>query len=197
MPSDPAEISRDISFQRRMFDLSCGDRMTEIEAVFGFSLDELPTIDRGEVDKHPVDFAQPLSFRLKDGREISLTELHQYQTYAGYLEGLPHPYVAFRQALDVAKEKFPWYDAKPISLPPVRYAGIYVNENFRSAWTTVPLVCSIACFTSLLPARDVTQTQSDALVIWFQDRFGLELDQRTLDQIRELDWKANAMDWSY
>ena len=197
MPLNATKNSEDLAFQRRMFDLSCGDRVEEIEQIFRFSLDDLPAIDRGVVDKHPLDFAQELSFRLGDGRDISLTELHQYRTYEGYLEGMPHPYMAFRQALDVARAKFPWYDAKPITLPPVKYVGNYANGDFRSSWMTVPLVCSIACLSSDTPAKDSTKTNSDAVVIWFQDRFGLDLDERTIAQFQAMNWNDGAMDWSY
>lgn len=191
------EQAGDIAFQKRMFDVSCGDRIEEIEKVFRFSLDELPTIDRGVVTRHPVDFGHELTFQLNDGREILLTGLHQYRSYGGYLEGMPHPYIAFRQALDTARAKFSWEDATPIVLPPVKYVGTYVQDDFRSDWMTVPLVCCIACFSSNLPAKDSTRTNSDALVIWFQDRFGLDLDARTLAQLQAMDWNAGAMDWDY
>ncbi len=197
MPSNGTKNSEDIAFQRRMFDLSCGDRVEEIEQIFRFSLDDLPAIDRGVVDKHPLDFAQKLSFRLGDGREILLTELYQYRTYEGYLEGVPHPYIAFKQALDVARSKYDWNDTDPIVLPPIKYVGTYVNNDFRSDWVTVPLICSIACFSSNSPAKDSTKTNSDAVVIWFQDRFGLDLDERTVGQLQAMNWNAGAVDWSY
>ena len=187
----------DIAFQRQMFDLSCGDRVEEIERIFSFSLDALSTINRGVITKHPVDFLHELKFKLSDGREILLTEFYQYRTYEGYLEGMPHPYIAFKQALDVARSKFDWNDTDPIVLPPIKYVGTYVNNDFRSYWVTVPLVCSIACFSSDTPAKDSTETNSSAVVIWFQDCFGLDLDERTIAQFQAMNWNDGAMDWSY
>ena len=187
----------DLAFQRKMFEISCGDHVDEIESIFRFSLDSLPTIDRGEITKHPLDFGQELRFELNDGREICLRELYQYRTYEGYLVGLPHPYLAFKQAIDVSRRKFKGLDATPIVLPPVLHAGTFLNGTFRSSFMTVPLVCSIACFSSDSPATDNTKTNSDAIVLWFQDSFGLDLDERTTVQFREIDWKSGAVDWDW
>ena len=187
----------DLVQQRQMFEISCGDRVNEIESIFRFSLDELPTIDRGDITKHPLDFGQELRFELNDGREISLRELYQYRTYEGYLVGLPHPYMAFKQAIDVSRKKFKGLDATPIVLPPVLHTGTFLNGAFRSSFMTVPLVCSIACFSSDSPASDKTKTNSDAIVLWFQDSFGLDLDERTTAQFREIDWKSAAVDWDW
>ena len=191
------KIARDLAFQRQTFDLSCADRVDEIEKVFRFSLDDLEKIDRGDSAKHPVDFGQELRFVLKDGREIFLTELYQYRTYEGYLSGLPHPYVAFRQAIDVLRAKFEGFDAQPIVLPPVAYAGVFAEGILRFNWMTVPLVCSIACFSSNSPVSDLSKTRSDALVLWFQDSFGLERDERTVTQFLAIDWNSGAVDWDY
>ena len=191
------KVPEDIAFQRRMFELSCGDRVEEIEKIFRFSLEDLPAIDRGVITRHPLDYAQEVAFELSDGRKITLTEFHQCRTYEGYLEGMPHPYIAFKQALDTARAKFSWVDAMPIVLPPVKYVGTYAQDDFRSDWITVPLVCSIACFSSNSPAVDRTKSNSDAVVIWFQDRFGLDLDARTVAQLQTIDWNAGALDWDY
>ena len=187
----------DLAFQRQIFESSCGNRVDEIEAIFRFSLDDLPTINRGNITKHPLDFGQELRFELNDGREIVLRELYQYRTYEGYLVGLPHPYMAFKQAIDVSRKKFKGLDATPFVLPPVLHTGTFLNGAFRSSCMTVPLVCSIACFSSNSPATDNTKTNSDAIVLWFQDSFGLDLDERTTAQFREIDWKSVAVDWDW
>ena len=187
----------DLAFQRQVFESSCGNRVDEIEAIFKFSLDDLPTIDRGNITKHPLDFGQELQFELQNGRVIFLRELYQYRSYEGYLEGLPHPYLAFMQAIDVSKRKFKGFFSTPIVLPPVLYIGTFFNGAFQSSWMTVPLVCSIACFSSNSPAIDNTKTNSDALVIWFQDSFGLDLDDRTATQFQGIDWKSGAVDWEW
>ena len=61
MVTNLPEKSKDIAFQRQMFELAYGDRVEEIEKNFGFSLDDLPEIDRGVITKHPLDFAQEMA----------------------------------------------------------------------------------------------------------------------------------------
>lgn len=174
-----------------------GYRIEEIRRIFRFTFDELPTIDRGECTTHPLNSAQKPTFQLCDGRVIVLTDLHQNMSYEGCLFGMPHPYLAFAAALDMTRLNFPWYDSEPVVLPPVKYAGSYVKGYYREDWMTIPLVCSIACFTSDSPARDSTKDNSSLVVIWFQDRFGLDLDARTVNQIQGLDWNGIAWDSEY
>lgn len=174
-----------------------GCRIQEIGKIFRFPLDELPTIDRGVCMTHPVESAHKPTFRLSDGRVIILTDLHQSMSYEGCLAGMPHPYFAFMAALDTVRLNFPWYDAEPVVLPPIKYTGTYVKGDCRKDWMTVPLVCSIGCFISYSAARDSTKSNSNLVVIWFQDRFGLDLDVRTVNQIQGLDWNVIAWDSEY
>lgn len=174
-----------------------GYRIPEIRKIFRFTLGELPEIDLGVCTTHPVDNAHKPTFQLSDGRVIVLTDLHQSMSYEGCLAGIPHPYFAFMAALDRVRTDFPWYDAEPVVLPPVKYIGSYVKGDYRKDWMTVPLVCSIGCFTSDSPARDRTKDNSNLVVIWFQNRFGLDFDVRTVNQIQGLNWKVIAWDSEY
>ena len=54
----------------------------------------------------------------------------------------------------------------------------------------LPLVTSIAEFHST-PASDDSVYRSSALLIWFQDHFGMPA-QHTLGQIRDLDWERHS-----
>lgn len=61
----------------------------------------------------------------------------------------------------------------------------------------MPPICTVAMFESMAPAKDPEADSSSAVLIWFQDGFGLALDDRTKQQIQRLDWSAIAEDWSY
>ena len=37
--------------------------------------------------------------------------------------------------------------------------------------------------------------RSSAVVIWYQEHFGLPADKHILMQLRDLDWPAHAWDW--
>lgn len=192
--SSPRRLSA-IAEQRKIFDIMSGEDVARIEEVFNFSLEKPPAREMGVISSHPVDSPHIPLFQLTNGRVIALRELYQSRTYSGWMVGMPHPYWAFKNALDVVKSHFHWYEGRPIVLEPLRSAGTYAEEDYCADWVTVPLVCSVACFTSHSPVSDQTKSHSDAVVIWFQDRFGFELDARTVSQLQSMDWTSGALDW--
>ena len=56
------------------------------------------------------------------------------------------------------------------------------------------MVTTIAEFEST-PAIDKTAFRSSAVVIWFQEHFGMPADQHVIMQLKDLDWPAHALDW--
>lgn len=174
-----------------------GERIAEIETVFSFDLDEKPIIERGTSEVHPAEISPAVTISLRDGRSISLVQIHQFASFAGWLEGMPHPYWAFMNALDHAKSCFPSFSSTPAVLPPPRYAGTLLQNGEQNQWVTIPPLCSIALFTSGEPVRDMSSAFSDAVVIWFQDQFGLPTDERTIQQLAAIDWQSVAVDGNY
>lgn len=59
----------------------------------------------------------------------------------------------------------------------------------------LPRVCTIACLDCNEPVLDRAQARSTVIAVWFQDEFGLVNDERTLIQLRRLDWVRLATDW--
>ena len=58
----------------------------------------------------------------------------------------------------------------------------------------LPLVTTVAVFNSG-PGGEEEALQSSAVVIWFQEQFGMPADPHVIMQIVDLDWPAHARDW--
>ena len=57
-------------------------------------------------------------------------------------------------------------------------------------------VTVLADFISTEPANDSSEMFSSAAIVWFQEEFGLP-DEGAIRQLRKLDWKSIARDWSW
>jgi hypothetical protein len=160
-------------------------------------LEELPVINRGVSSLHPADPGQQFSVTLANGTAIVLHDFYQFCSYAGYLEGIPHPYYALLNAIDAAKREFAYSEGVFTALPPTIYAGTFAAEDERIDWIAMPPVCCIGHFQCERFPDDESLSPSSAIVIWFQNQFGLDLDQRTLTQLRSLDWPSIAQAWEF
>lgn len=89
--------------------------------------------------------------------------------------------------------------SRPI-LEPLLHAGSVktpnANEPGERPWLILPAVGTIARLDSDAPARDRSEIYSSVIAVWFQDEFGMVRDERTLEQLRHLDWERWATDWS-
>ena len=172
---------------------------TNVRRIVPFRWNDLPAIDHGSNIGHPLDSDAGLRFELDSGGRVALDDLYQYKTYAGVLEGIPRdPEDSFESALRQARRLWDFYEAAPCFLPPLMHRGVHrVREGEEidsEAWCILPAVTSIAFFTSY----DLAETEmcSSAVVIWYQDRFAMPDDQ-TLAQLRGMDWRKHAYEWSW
>ncbi len=132
---------------------------------------------------------------------LLLDDIFQYRTHSGQLLGLP----IFHEenisgAVDYARTIFPNHKSPPFVVPPTMHRGTRRRirngvEKFED-WRILPPITSFGMFTATRPARDTDEPYSSVLLIWYQDKFGLPDDPRTLKLIAELDWESFAHGWS-
>lgn len=177
-------------------------RQTDKERRFmliPFDWKELPRIDWPYGNAHPKEFAG-WKIQQADERELIVQSLHQQNIYAGsLLGGLRYPTDYLLESIARAEELYPHGKSAPILLPPSLYWGRKimmvdgVDKGYE--WMTLPRVRCIAELFCSKPARDNDQPFSSALVIWFQEHFGMP-DQQVQQQLQAIDWKKQASDWT-
>jgi hypothetical protein len=170
-----------------------------VRRIVPFRWQELPAIDHGSHVGHPLDPDTGLRFELEGGGRVSLDDLYQHKTYAGVLAGVPRdPEDEFESALRQVPRLWGFYQSTPCFLPPLLHCGVYRMRDGAKiesqAWHILPAVTSIALFTSYDLAH--SEMCSSALVIWYQDRFAMP-DDRTLAQMRGMEWNKHAFEWSW
>lgn len=129
-----------------------------------------------------------------------MQRLHQEYIYSeSLLGGLRYPTDYLLDAIERAEELFPYIESSPIILPPSLYWGRKVDlkdgEDKGYKWMTLPRVRCIAELFCNRPIRGSNKPFSSALVIWFQDHYGLPNEQ-VKAQLEELDWPKHAQEWS-
>ena len=163
-----------------------------------FDWRKLPRVDwpHGNQSVHSFE-AWPIP--QPDGRKLTVETVHQAYIYAGALLGglmAPSDYIV--QAIASAEALYPNERSAPVILPPTLYAGTraWVSQGVpeREDWVSLPRVRCVAGLFSTKPARDQTEVFSSAVVIWFQDHFGLP-DERVQSQLVNLNWSEIASDW--
>lgn len=138
-----------------------------------------------------------MNLELADGRAIRMQSLEQALTYAGRLCGRGSTASNDERIAEYVADvraRLPW-SGVPHVLPPVRRVIPARPERGITVGEELPRVMAMAEFRSDAPARDEDEVYSSALVIWFQDTFGLP-DARAIEALRVMDWRAIAMDWT-
>jgi hypothetical protein len=182
--------------QRKYVDMFSNTSLESIQQVFKFQVEDLPLRPRQDLAPQYGDPSLDLTFDLASGHTISMTKMVQFSSQDGMLEGVKHPLSSFGDAIAQAKVSFPSFEGIPTGLAPVLECSLDSASEDES-WIAVPPICTVAMFESMAPAKDPEADTSSAVLIWFQDGFGLALDDRTSQQIQGLDWSAIAEDWSY
>lgn len=139
-----------------------------------------------------------MKFNLDDGRLVELQFLEQHLTYAGVLCGRFSAADHDRRIGEFVAgvhERMPWLGEIHV-LPPVRKPLPYRADSNAPVAERLPRVMALGDFHSTEPANDRSQDFSWAGIVWFQEEFGLP-DERSIGQIRKLDWKAIARDGSW
>ncbi|MGE0385532.1 MAG: hypothetical protein AB7Q97_12435 [Gammaproteobacteria bacterium] len=171
-----------------------------LDAKAGMHLDDSPRRDVGLVDDSPLSDIQRWSVDIRDGRVISLADLHQFGTNAGQLNGYPMPpELRIRAAVKAAERLFPDHRGKLAFLQPPLVTGLDpvgpLASETEIQWFMLPAVTTVARFDSLAPARDPDEVYSSVVVVWFQDEYGLP-GSAIVAQLRALDWNSSAEDWT-
>jgi len=153
-----------------------------------------------------IDDTDPLPGQLRSGdtlvvqqhfgRQLELSRLYQYPTHGGLLIGIAQARDSLvEEAIRTARQVFGEGDEVVALLRP-RLRRLHPSSCFCSDLPPgrLPLVTTIAVFNSE-PDPEYEAFRSSAVVIWFQERFGLPLDTHVIMQLEDLDWPAHARDW--
>lgn len=125
-----------------------------------------------------------MKLTLPGGREIKLVQLDQLLTYYVHLLGTPNAQINaihVQDALERAR-KLCGLGVEPVLVPP-------------RAGDWLPKVTSIAMFDSGALTKPGSDSFSSAVVLWYQDEFGIPTDPAVLNVFGTLDWEAVAVDW--
>jgi hypothetical protein len=153
-----------------------------------------------------IDDTDPLPGQLRSGdtlvvqqhfgRQLELSRFYQYPTHGGLLIGIAQARDSLvEEAIRTARQVFGEGDEVVALLRP-RLRRLPPSSCFCSDLPPgrLPLVTTIAVFNSE-PDPEYEAFRSSAVVIWFQERFGLPLDTHVIMQLEDLDWPAHARDW--
>ena len=155
----------------------------------------------GCVKGNPIRVPEALQVTLSSGRVVRLSNLSQFATYAGTLSGIPpNPEITLVKAIESAEKLYPEHSRPPVILEPIFEMGtikhVVEDATREIEWILLPPVCAIVNFDSDI-GIDEDDDGSRVVVIWFQDKFGIDVDDHTRGQLRAIDWERYAEGWSW
>ena len=152
----------------------------------------------GDTDPLPgkVRPGETLLVQQHSGRTLELARFYQYPTHGGLLVGIAQARDSMvEEAIRTARELFGEGDEVVALLRPrlrrLPQSSCYCPDLPPGR---LPLVTTIAVFNSE-PDPEYEAFRSSAVVIWFQECFGLPRDGHVIMQLEDLDWPAHARDW--
>ncbi len=159
----------------------------------------LPRIDWPYGTAHPKEF-EGWKINQTNGRQLIMQSLYQENIYADSLLGaLRHPNDYLLESIARAEALYPYEKSAPIILPPPLYWGrktIMVDGIDKGyEWMSLPRVRCMAELLSTKPALNHSEPFSSAIVIWFQEHFGMP-DEQVQSQLQAIDWESKAFNWS-
>ena len=139
---------------------------------------------------------------LADGREVWLTALHQYRTYAGVLCGFPDTDEVrawpIGGAVRMADQLFHCEPSRIVVLPPELMLSTVVRQRGgkreEATIEFLPAICSIGTFESKNPAFDADADGSELVAVWFQGAFGPPEAGHVTKCIHSIPWEEYAGD---
>jgi hypothetical protein len=151
-------------------------------------------------------FSADGDLKLESGRNIHLEQFYQRKTYAGWLEGTPTR-MWNEQIIQTHLERAQTYcveGSHPVLIPPRRSteADEWLTEHqLKHGWEPPESLPSIACigqFKSFRPKpKDLEKDYSRLVVVWYQNDFGLPIDEQLLTQLKSIDWENLAIEDEY
>lgn len=127
------------------------------------------------------------------GRKLELARFYQYPTHS--LVGMVQARDSIvEEAIRTARDLFGEGEAGVALLRP-RLRGLPPSSCHCPDLPPgrLPLVTTIAVFNSESDP-EYEAFRSSAVIIWFQERFGLPFDRHVVMQLEDLDWPAHARD---
>lgn len=121
--------------------------------------------------------------------------LNQFQTYEGLIEGVPTTKLnksIINSSIKKANEF--WKDKPCLIEPKEELLDIGQDYPFGTP-TTIPRIQCAARFRCLTPVQQYDY--SELTILWFQDEFALPIDSSVRDEIVNLRWANNAIDYEY
>jgi hypothetical protein len=137
------------------------------------------------------------------GRKIWLVSLYHYYTSRGLLAGFPQAKDWNVEHAVNAAERYCGKGNAPVAILRPRLTRLRIPErqgepiwhgNPAYPLASLPPVTCIGEFWSDT-VRDKDAFLSSAIVIWYQEAYGLPTDEHILAGLRELDWAKHAWDW--
>lgn len=141
-----------------------------------------------------------MKITLKDNIEVTIKELHQWETYNGLLEGLPTDRtnkLTIERVIQRAKEichMEEYYMLEPDQTP------IEYDRDRPYPFGKPMSLPSRVCIAELWhhqPARDQEMHASALLLIWFQDEYCFPIAPEILEKFKNVEWKQHALDFDY
>lgn len=133
-------------------------------------------------------------FDLDRKTTLYLKEYHQVGTYDTFYEVTPkrriNEGIISRQLHD-AKEMF--YSKQATLLPPeIKKLDIY--PDIPQDYEILPSVCTLVRYRCLHPIKKKDYDYSEAVLVWFQDDFGLDIGEQNVANLKQIEWKKIAED---
>ena len=178
--------------------------MAKIRRSMRFEIADLPAIDHGNLAR-PLSIDEGFSITTVAGDTLYLDDIYQYRTYAGVLNGLPFdPASHIEHDIEYVARIFPNHSAVPHVVPPRMHRGRRIakrasGEEEVEDWCILPRCTSFGRFNTSRLARNAggDSDGSSVVLVWYQDKFGVPDDERTLQLMAELDWDEFAHNWEY
>lgn len=126
-------------------------------------------------------------FHLSTGRTVRVTNLRQFEVYAGVLFGSPDAQLTKRLLEKAVEEERQATGDKPYVIKP----------DLSDQGARLPRVASVVRLTCAEPVRETSGDFSELSVIWFQDAFGFPPDDEVVASLKAIVWDDLASDYQY
>ncbi len=131
-----------------------------------------------------------------------LEQLVQYPTYVGLTAGLPSVGLnkeIIQEALDAAPRKLGRTGRPHLIEPPQQEIPLSPERREKYDYQPVrlPAVTCLGEFVSYQVARDANHDASSLMIVWYQEEPAFPMDTGAEEQIRAVDWKTLASDFSW
>ena len=137
-----------------------------------------------------------MRIELHSGRTIYLKKFYQWEA-GGMLEGYPNEYInnrSIEEAKRIAGEMHPnlyFFAPKETPIPNVKL------PSFMGRAVEIPGIACAAYFRSsaIQKGDDAPLYESYCSMAWFQEEYGLPIEEEILDKIKSLDWDGVAKEY--